>query len=291
MEPNVTLLVNPAARRAGAVRQRITDRLTRAGLAVTTATGRNPADSLDLARKAVADRTDALIALGGDGLAHLAVRAVATTPVPLGIIPAGTCDDLAWALGLPADPDAALDSLIAALRAGTTRPVDAVRVDDRWFATVLSAGFDSAVNELADRLPFPRGPRRYDVAVALRLPRLHPTRFTLTLDGEDHEVDATFIALGNTPRYAGRLLICPDARDDDGLIDVTVVGPLTRVGLVRAKPTLITGTHVDLPVVTTYRARTVGLAAPRTTAYADGERFAPLPLTATCEPGAVRVLA
>lgn len=251
--------------------------------------------ALAAAQAAVDGGADALVAFGGDGTVHLAVQAVAGTATPLGIVPAGTGNDFADAVGLPADPLGAAEAVATALAAGSVRAVDAVRATDglgrsRWWSTILCAGFDSAVNERANRMRWPRGPRRYDLAILAELVRLAPHPFTLELDGVPWSGPAVLVAVGNSPSYGGGMRMCPAADPADGLLDVTIVGPVSRTTLIRVKPRLYTGTHVDHPLVTTARACVVTLAAEGVGAYADGEAFGPLPVTTTCMPGALRIL-
>ncbi|SFD06931.1 diacylglycerol kinase (ATP) [Micromonospora sediminimaris] len=247
-------------------------------------------------RAAVAEGAGALIAVGGDGTVHRAMQAVAGTSVPFGPVPAGTGNDFAVETGFPADPRAAVDVIAAALREGRSRPVDLARMTGadgtvRWYGAVLAAGFDAIVNERANRMRWPRGPRRYDLAILVELARLRPRRYTLTLDGERIEVDAVLVAVGNGASYGGGMRICPDADPTDGLLDVVVGGRFDRRTLIRVKPRIYAGTHVTHPLVHTYRARTVTLAAEGSiTTYADGERSLPLPLTVTVTPHALHLL-
>jgi diacylglycerol kinase (ATP) len=155
---------------------------------------------------------------------------------------------------------------------------------------VLACGFDSLVSDRANRLRWPRGRRRYDVAIVAELARLRPREVRLVLDGEELTVPVTLVAVGNTSSYGGAMRICPAAAPDDGCFDVTVVGPMTRTELVRTRPRLVDGTHVAHAAVTVHRATRVELSAPDITAYADGERIAPLPVTAECVAGAVQVV-
>jgi diacylglycerol kinase (ATP) len=177
----------------------------------------------------------------------------------------------------------------ADLVAGTARTVDLGRTAGRWWATVLCCGFDSLVTDRANRLRWPRGRRRYDVAVLVELARLRPREVTLVLDGEVRTGPVTLVAVGNTSSYGGAMRICPGADPADGLFDVTVVGPMSRRELVRSRPLLTAGTHVGSPAVTVHRAASVALEAPGITTYADGEPVAALPATAECVPGALRV--
>ncbi|QJU54093.1 diacylglycerol kinase family protein [Herbiconiux sp. KACC 21604] len=253
-----------------------------------------------IARAAVSDTArpaDALVVVGGDGMVNLGVNLVAGTSVPLGIIPAGTGNDFAGAVGVPTgDIDAAITHLLAALDSGP-RTVDAARVsgealdEPRWFAGVLSAGFDARVNERANGLRFPKGASRYVLALVAELITLKSRRYTLVIDGETVEVDSCLLSVANNTTIGGGMRIAPDARLDDGLLDVFIVKPVSRLRFIRLFPKVFSGTHVGLPVVEFRRGRTVSVAASDIVGYADGERFGELPLTVELVPGALRVLA
>jgi diacylglycerol kinase (ATP) len=287
---DVAVLVSPAAGRGRArgAGETVLAELRAAGLRPRVLPATSGADAEARAADAVASGAAAVVAVGGDGTVHAALQGVAGTGTPLGLVPAGTGNDLALALGIPADPAAAVRALAADLRAGEARSLDAGRVGDRWWATVLCCGFDSAVTDRANRLRWPRGRRRYDLAVLLELARLRPNEITLVLDGEVRTVPATMVAVGNTAWYGGGLEICPGADPADALFDVTVVGPLTRLELIQARPQLADGSHVESPSVLVFRAARVELSCPGVTTYADGERVAPLPVVAECVPAAVR---
>jgi diacylglycerol kinase (ATP) len=287
----IALIVNPASGvgRAARLAAAVADRLG-AGASVQMHAGSSPDESADLLA-AVAGVCDAVVVLGGDGMVHLALQALALGDTPLGIIPAGTGNDIADVLGLPADPLAAADAVLAALEARSVRRLDLGRTEGgRWWATVLCAGFDSAVNERANRMRWPRGPRRYDIAIAAEMLRLAPRPFTVTLDGQPLDVSATLVAVGNGPQYGGGKRITPDGRMDNGKFAVTVVGPVSRLTLARLAPTMPRAGHIGHPAVTTYTARSVSMSAPDTLAYADGERVADLPVSTTCVPAALPVL-
>jgi diacylglycerol kinase (ATP) len=289
---DVAVLVSAAAGRgrAAPLAGTVLAELRAAGLSPRVLPATTGAEAEAQGRAAVAGGVAALVAVGGDGTAHTGLQAVAGTGTPLGLVPAGTGNDLALALGVPADPADAARAIAADLRAGEGRALDAGRVGDRWWATVLCCGFDSAVTDRANRLTWPRGRRRYDLAVLLELARLRAHQITLGLDGEVRTVPATMVAVGNTAWYGGGLRICPDADPSDGLFDVTVVGPVTRRELVRTRPRLADGSHVAHPSVQVFRAARVELAAPGVTTYADGEPVAPLPVVVDCVPGALTVV-
>jgi diacylglycerol kinase (ATP) len=293
----VAVLANPYAGkgRHHGLLPAVLERLAAAGRPVQPVTAGSAAEAEEACRAAVAGGAAAVVAVGGDGTYHLALQAVAGTGVPFGAVPAGTGNDLATALGLPAEPLAAADAVAAALRVGRTRAIDLARMSapdlpPRWFGAVLAAGFDAVVNERANAMRWPRGPRRYDLAILVELARLRPKRYRLRLDDEVLELDAVLVAVGNTASYGGGMRICPAADPTDGLLDVVVAGAVGRATLVRIKPRVYRGTHIDHPLVNSFRARTVELAAEGIVGYADGERCYPLPVTITCEPGALRLL-
>jgi len=291
--PDVAVLVSPVAGRGRArkLSEAVLDELRAGGLAPRLLSAVTGAEAESAAAEAVAQGCAALVVVGGDGAVHAALQAVAGTTTPLGVIPAGTGNDLVRALDLPAEPLLAARAAAQHVMSGTVRTIDAGRTGGRWWATVLCAGFDSAVSDRANRLRWPRGRRRYDVAVFAELVRLRPREVTLVLDGESRTVPVTLVAVGNTPWYGGGMKVCPGADPADGLFDVTVVGPISRRQLIATRPLLAAGTHVEHAAVTVHRAARVELTCEGVTTYADGEPVAPLPAVAECVPGALRILA
>ncbi|MFF0502458.1 diacylglycerol kinase [Streptomyces fimicarius] len=294
MTGEITLFVNPTAGRGRGAHaaQPAASALRDAGFSVHTVLGEDADDALRRAREAVAAGTGALIAVGGDGLMSLALQAVAGTSTPLGVVAVGTGNDFARALGLPIRDPAAAGRLAArALKEGGLRDIDLGRVGDRWFGSVLASGFDSRVNDRGNRMRFVGGRFKYDLAILAELAAFRPIPYRIRLDGgEAREIEATLIAVGNGTTYGGGMRICADAEMDDGLFDVTVVGECTRTTLLKVFPKVYRGTHLSHPAVTVHRVSSIELAAAGVTAYADGEPLGALPLTATCVPGAVRVL-
>ncbi|MFF5765393.1 diacylglycerol kinase [Streptomyces tanashiensis] len=299
MTGDIALFVNPAAGRGRGAHaaQPAAQVLRDAGFSVRTVLGLDADDALARAREAVADGTGALVAVGGDGMISLALQAVAGTATPLGIIPAGTGNDFARTLGLPLRDPAAAARLTAGLLKGEgARATDLGRVTSgtrtRWYGTVLASGFDSRVNDRGNRMRIPAGRFKYDLAILAELASFRPVPYRLTLDdGRVLETDATLVAVGNGASYGGGMRICADARTDDGLLDVTVVGDCDRTTLIKVFPRVYKGTHLGHPKVTTHRVRSLTLDAPGITGYADGEPLGPLPLTVECVPDALRVLA
>lgn len=291
----IAVVVNPAAR-SGAhtgTGSRAVERLRARGHTVTVISGGSAAETSGLIRAAIEVGTDAVAVAGGDGTVRLAAQELAGTGVALGVIPTGTGNDFAAHFGIPQlDPERAADVIDAA----ATRTVDLARVTradgtSEVYTTVLASGFDSAVNDRANRMRWPRGDVRYNIALLVEFVFLKPLPFTMHVDGE--RIDGPFVlaAVGNTRTYGGQIPICPGARVDDALLDVTIVRPRGRLHLLRLLPTVYKGTHVDLDEVETYRGRSVHLEAPGVTAYADGDPIAALPITIDAEPGALTVFA
>lgn len=293
----VAVLANPTAGRGRCtgLLACVVARLSAGGYDVWLLDAADSAQAEAASQAAVRAGAVAVVAVGGDGTAHRVLQAVAGTPVAFGMIPIGTGNDFGYALGMPADPLAAADLLADALRRGLVHKVDLARLttpggETRWYGSVLAAGFDAVVNERANRMRWPRGPRRYDVAIMVELARLRPRRYLLRLDGEQQQIDAVLVAVGNTASYGGGLRVCHGADAGDGLLDVVVAGAVGRLTVVRIKPKLYRGTHLAHPMVISRRAREVTIEADGIVGYADGERGVALPVTVTCVPGALRAL-
>jgi diacylglycerol kinase (ATP) len=289
------MVVHPASGlgRAGRIAGTVADRLRTVVDDLVTVSANTVEDSHRLMHEARDAGLDLLVVVGGDGSAHQGVQFCADTGVTLAVVPAGTGNDLARTLaGAPEDPLDATDRLVTAIAAGHTTTIDLGRVDGGpWFAGVLCAGFDSAVNERANRMRWPSGPRRYDLAILAEMARLRAQPLVVDVDGDRTELDATQIAVGNIPFYGGGIPICPDADPADGLFDVTLVRKASRFDLVKMLPGLRTGKHVHHPMVTTSRATKVRLGEVNGwVAYADGERIGPLPVEVTCVPNALKVV-
>ncbi len=289
MSQEIALITNPTAGKGKGARtvDEALPRLRDAGYVVRNLVGRDADEALDLARKCVADDVETLVVVGGDGMVHLALQAVADTETRLGLIPAGTGNDFARYFDIPRkDTRAATDVVIG----GKERRVDLARIGSKYFGTVLAAGFDAIVNERANDMTWPRGQMRYNLATVAELRTFRPIPYVVELDGEEHRFEAMTVAVGNGASFGGGLRITEGAVLDDGLLDVVIFRAMSRFELVRTYPKLFKGTHIHHPDYRHHRAKTIRIAAPGITAYADGERIGALPLTVEVAPLALRVL-
>lgn len=243
-----------------------------------------------MAREAVADDSvDALAVVGGDGMISLAVQAQASTGVPVGIIPAGTGNDLAREYGVPLDSVEAAADVVAA---GRVERVDLGQVtpdgrEPQVFASILCAGMDSAVNRRVNEMKLLGGPLRYVLASVIEFPLYRARRFTMTFDDAERvQAEVLLSAFAITRSYGGNMHIAPEADRSDGLFDVCYVEKISKARLAWNFPRIYAGTHVGRPGVVTRRARTVRIEAEDVEAFADGDAIAPLPVTVEVLPGA-----
>lgn len=300
---SLAVLANPLARRGtGLAIAAEVERLVRShGIEVTVLVGADLADAHRLADQAVAnEEIDALVAVGGDGTMRLALEAAAGSPTPVGIVPAGTGNDLARTVGIPLND---LPGAVAIIAAGRSEAIDLGRVRlsgadgqrEVLFVTVAATGFDADVTDRANRLRWPRGKARYLVAAIVEVARLRPRRFTVRVDGTTiTDGDVIFTAIGNTRSYGGGMLITPSADVHDGELDVTVatMAPgFSRMTMLRLMPTVFSGRHVDLEMVRTARGTTIEVTSdPPALVSVDGDLVGRLPATFDTLPGVAHVL-
>ncbi|MEY3849094.1 MAG: hypothetical protein RLZ20_594 [Actinomycetota bacterium] len=227
---------------------------------------------------------DGVIAVGGDGLLHLVLQKVVPAQVPLALIPAGTGNDFVRTLGWSLD---SFDEHLSFVTSTQPTPIDLGLVDGEWFGAILSTGFDSIVNEKANTLSWPKGPMKYNAAIAIELPRFKPRHYEIFLDDQSISTEAMLIAVSNGRSYGGGMLVCPDANISDGLFDVMILRPVSKIEFLKVFPRVFAGTHLSHPAVEVLRSRTVRIES-KAVAYADGERIGQLPVTAECIRGALR---
>jgi diacylglycerol kinase (ATP) len=221
---------------------------------------------------------EGIIAVGGDGLMHLVIQIAVPAQIPFTVIPAGTGNDFVRTLGWSLD---SLDEQL--LSVTTTKPssIDCGLVDGEWFGAILSTGFDSIVNEKANSMQWPKGPMKYNAAIAVELPRFKPRHYEITLDDRTISTEAMLIAVANGRSYGGGMLVCPNANISDGLFDVMVLHPISKIEFMKVFPQVFAGTHISHPAVEIVRSKAVSIES-KAVAYADGERIGQLPVSAEC---------
>ena len=228
------------------------------------------------------NKCEGVIAVGGDGLAHSVLQVVVPRSIPFACVPAGTGNDIVRAFGWLLDE---IDSFLDRVTNSPASRIDLGNVDSEWFAAILSTGFDSVVNERANALAWPKGPQRYNVAIALELPRFAPIEYEITTDTRTFTTKAMLIAVGNGRSYGGGMLVCPQAKLNDGLFDVMILKPVSKIEFLKVFPKVYSGSHITHPQVEIFRTKKISLAA-KAIAYADGERIGPAPISAECVKGA-----
>lgn len=242
-------------------------------------------DAAAAAGRAVSDGIDRLVAVGGDGVVNIAVNAVARSETVLGIVPHGTGNDFARALGLL---DGTLQDHVERALADAV-PIDAMLTNHGWVATVATLGFSGDVTARANAIRWPRGQLRYTVATLAQLPRLRSLAVTIDVDGRRSDIETTLLAVGNTACFGGGMRICPAAEPDDGRLQVVCIGAVSRTRFLRVFPTVFSGRHIGRRDVTTDSGTVVTIDGADLDLWADGERLGPLPVTIEVMPGALRV--
>ena len=221
---------------------------------------------------------EGVIAVGGDGLMHIALQLVVPSQIPFTIIPAGTGNDFVRTLGWDLE---AIDKQLNQVITTAPSPIDLGLVDGEWFGAILSTGFDSVVNEKANTMSWPKGPMKYNAAIAIELPRFKPRHYEITLDDRTISTEAMLIAVANGRSYGAGMLVCPNANISDGLFDVMVLHPISKFEFMKVFPQVFAGTHISHPAVEIVRSKNVRIES-KAVAYSDGERIGQLPIAAEC---------
>jgi len=221
---------------------------------------------------------EGIVSVGGDGLAHLILQLAVPRNIPFAVMPAGTGNDIVRSLGWSLDD---IDSYLQRVVSAPAAPIDLGNVDSEWFAAILSTGFDSVVNERANSLSWPKGPQRYNVSIALELAKFKPLEYEIALDNQSFTTEAMLIAIGNGRSYGGGMYVCPQAQMHDGLFDIMILEPVSKIEFLKVFPKVYSGSHITHPKVKMYRSKRVSLVS-KAIAYADGERIGPAPVSAEC---------
>jgi len=288
---NVVLLANPKSGTGKAAKylELISEELKKNHVQIVSILADSAEATSKKLQEVLSGQVDAVMAIGGDGAVHLAIQELALSNIPLYVLPCGTGNDFARTGG-PLD----LDVTRAVRRMLETSPVEIdlgrteSEIGTRWFGQVLSTGFDSLVNERANRFSFIKGQIKYTIATLLELPLFRPYRYEMVTPGGTRKIPAMLIAVANGASYGGGMLICPSADRRDGLFEVMVLHPVSKVELLKVFPKVFKGKHVSHPAVEFIKVAKLTLES-NAIAYADGEKIGSLPINIEIVPKALRV--
>jgi diacylglycerol kinase (ATP) len=290
----VAVIANPTAGRGKGARliPKVDTLLRSLGVPHSLRICEGPDDPERLAGRAASEGAEIVAALGGDGQVGACANGVFGTRTALAVIPAGTGNDFARHMGLNRkDPLGA----VRLLSSPTFKAIDVAKVitpeRERHFVNVGGAGFDSEVNEHANKVRRLRGTPKYIYSTFVTLARFVPGKFVVRVDGIEHSFIGMMLAVGNGSSYGGGMHVTPNARYDDGLLDVCVIQELPKWQFVKTFPKVFSGKHVGHSAVTMLRGRQIEISSERPfQVYADGEAVGRLPATFSVLPAALRIV-
>jgi len=238
---------------------------------------------------------DTIVACGGDGtvqqiaavLAELRIKGCENVPA-MGLAPTGRCNDFARVLGITREPEAIANILIDGIRT----PIDLGRVNDRFFCTIATLGYDAEISNFVDTMRMPlRGTLAY-LYGAIRVLFRYRSK-TIRIEGDFGKIErAVFlVSTANTSSYGGAIPIAPDATPTDGLLDICVIDRASRIRAMYVIPIVVRGNHADLSGITIVRSKAIRIDSDEhVELWADGERIGQTPVTIEAVPGAIDVL-
>ena len=284
----LALLVNPASAHGRTLKllPRLEQELDARRVPFRVERTRGLEDGVERALRA-AEADEIPVVLSGDGLIGAVGGALAGSDTPLGIVPGGRGNDLARVLGISAQPEAAA----ATLAAGETRSIDVGEVNGKRFLGIVSVGFDSEANRLANETKLLRGNLVYAYSGIRTLLGWKPARFTISVGEQRERFTGYSVSVANSKAFGGGMFIAPDADLGDGEFDVVTVGEVGKLRFLGNLPKVFKGTHVEEDEVRVFRARRLELSASRDfPVYADGEHLTDLPASLRVLPRALSVI-
>ena len=289
MSRSFVLLVNPASAGGRALKAlpAVIAELDAFGARHRTVTTRSSDHAAVEAAKAAAEG-DAVVALGGDGLLRPIAGALKGTDAPVALVPCGRGNDFARVLGVPKDPTRAARLAVE----GEERLFDVGSVDQTPFVGIASLGIDSDANRIANDARLAKGNAVYLYAALRALAAWKPASFTVTVDGERHELTGCSVAVGNSRSYGGGMMALPHAELDDGELDVIMTGEAPKLAYLRAMVKSFRGAHLGLPFISLARGAEVEVESDRPfVVYADGDPIGATPAMIRVERRCLRVIA
>jgi diacylglycerol kinase (ATP) len=273
----VKVILNPYANRWGAKAQApaTAAAFREAGVDCDLVITDQPGEGIAVAESAARDAYDAVVAAGGDGTINEVINGLLRaagdqSTKPFGIVPLGTANDFNLMAGLPKT----INESVAVITAGRTRPIDAGRVNDRFFINNSAAAMEPMVTLENIKMKRLSGEIRYIVALVRALVRLKPWQMKLAWDGGGYEGPAYLLSVCNSPRTGG-FMMAPGAVLDDGLLDMVFAPQVSKGTVIAILLKLMRGEHIHHPEVTFQRVTAIDLTSvPGTPLHSDGEIFA-----------------
>jgi YegS/Rv2252/BmrU family lipid kinase len=284
----LTLLVNPSSAGGKALKllPRVEAALDARRVEFRVERTRSLEHGVDLALRAV-ELGEVPVVISGDGLIGAVGGALAGAETPLGLIPGGRGNDLARALGIPDEPEAAVEVILA----GHSRRIDVGEANGKRFLGIVSVGFDSECNRLANETHFIRGNLVYAYSMVRTLIGWRSARFTVVAGGERKRLEGYFVDVANNSVYGGGMYIAPEAKIDDGQFDVVAITQVGKLRFLCGLRDVLKGAHIDKEEVTTFRASRLELDASRPfPVYADGDHLTDLPVSLRVLPRCLSIL-
>lgn len=269
-----TFIVNPAAGNGYALKieQQIVNVLQERNIPYEILHTTAPEHAMELAKDASAKAgCQGVIAVGGDGTAYEVACGLLDTGVPLGIIPAGTGNDFIKTVNIPKKPMEALERIMQ----GAPRPVDVGRLNNRVFLNVCGTGFDEQTLEytLAAK-KYARGILPYLIGLIRAIFSYKPVHVAFTVDGETEERDVLLCSVANGRFIGGGIPVCPDAKADDGLMDMVIVETKPRWKIPFYLPGLLMGKIDQFKITTHKRCKDMSIVSKGMRLNVDGEILA-----------------
>jgi len=284
----LALLVNPAAAGGKALKllPRVEAALDARRAVFRVERTRSIEHGVDLALRAI-ELGEVPVVVSGDGLMGAIGGAMAGSETPVGLIPGGRGNDLARALGIPTEPEEAVEVVLA----GHSRRIDVGEANGKRFLGIVSVGFDSECNRLANETHFIRGNLVYAYSMVRTLIGWRSARFTVVAGGERKRLEGYFVDVANNSVYGGGMYIAPEAEIDDGQFDVVAITEVGKLRFLRGLRDVLKGAHIDKDEVTTFRASRLELDASRPfPVYADGDHLTDLPVSLRVLPSCLSIL-
>jgi diacylglycerol kinase (ATP) len=291
-------LVNPASRNGSTGKRwpELAHRAARLGLTGETLFSERPGHLIELARQAVDNGAELVVAVGGDGTLNEVVNGIAGRDVDLATIPLGTGMDFVRTYGIPTSFEGAVRTALA----GTPRTIDAGRVRyrtwggedaERWFANVGSVGMSGAVAQRANGMSKALGGKAtFFYALTRVFLEWENTDVTVRLDDGERRGRMHDVVVANGVWHGGGMKLAPGAVPDDGLFDVVLIGDVGKLDFLTTAPKIYKGRHVLHPKVEVARSARVEVdAAEPLPIEVEGEQVGTTPATFEVVAGALRV--